>query len=105
VAGHAQLAIDLDGIQAWGQALTSVRLGIDQQVAFAPGDDQLGPDPASVTVQRALTDFDTAWKQGREIIDSYMVALSKMCDDTVAKIRELDHSLAPPVVHHRQYME
>jgi len=102
VASHEQLAIDLEGIQAWGNALNNVRTGIDQPVEFASCEDQLGTDPASNAVQSALVDFDRAWKDGRTVIDSYMTALSKMCDDTVAKIRELDHSLAlPPTPHHR----
>jgi hypothetical protein len=97
VGQHEQLAIDLEGIQAWGASLDNVRMGIDQPVEFQSCDDELGTDPASMAVQNALIDFDKAWKDGRTVIDSYMTALSKMCDNTVATIRALDHSLAPPV--------
>ena len=99
---HEQLTIDLDGIQAWGTSLDNVRGGIDQPVEFASCDDQLGTDPASGTVQNAMVDFDRAWKDGRAVIDSYMSALSKMCNDTVTRIKALDHSLAQtPIPHHR----
>ncbi|GAA1968763.1 hypothetical protein [Catenulispora subtropica] len=101
MASHAQLAIDLEGIQDWGNALNNVRSGIDQPVEFSSCDDQLGTDPASMAVQNALADFDRAWKDGRAVVDSYMSALSRMCDDTVARIRQLDHSLVPPTPHHR----
>ncbi|GAA2057745.1 hypothetical protein GCM10009839_79090 [Catenulispora yoronensis] len=104
MASHEQLVIDLGGIQDWGNALSSVRSGIDQPVEFASCDDQLGTDAASNAVQNALVDFDTAWKEGRTVIDSYMSALSKMCDDTVAKIRAMDTSLAPAPHHRRDLM-
>ena len=97
VGQHEQLAIDLDGIQSWGTSLDNVRRSIDQPVSFGSRDEELGTDPASSAVQNALIDFDRAWRDGRTVIDSYMTALSKMCDDTVAKIRSLDHTLARSV--------
>lgn len=104
MADHHQLAIDLDGIQNWGGALNGVRMGMDQPVGFPAGRDQLGTDPASTAVQAGLAYFDQAWDVGRTVIDSYMTALSKMCDDTVAKIRQLDQSLAPPPPPHSPHM-
>ena len=99
MASHDQLAADLDGIESWGSALDNVREGLDTPVTLT-GDDQIGSDPASTTVQSALSDFDSSLTTARSIIDSYMVALSRMCKDTAAKIREMDHSLARPL-HHR----
>ena len=103
VASHEQLAIDLEGIQDWGTALNGVRIGM-QPVAPASGD-HLGTDPASTAVETGLAYFDQAWSVGCTIIDSYMAALSKMCDDSVAKIRQLDASLAPQPhgLHNRAY--
>src|SRR5690348_3914026 len=97
-----QLAIDLAGIEAWGAALNNVRSGMDQRVAPSASGDSLGPDTASATVANALGDFDTAWNTGRQVIDSYMIALSKMCDETASRIRATDRSLALPPQHHRR---
>lgn len=99
-----QLAIDLDGIEAWGAALENVRSGLDERVAPSASGDSIGSDTSSTIVSTALSDFDTAWNTGRQVIDSYMVALSKMCTETAARIRATDKALALPPHHHNPRM-
>ena len=91
-----QLRADLDALESFATQLDVTRSQFD---ATSKNVSAAGAGLGNPKLASALADFDRCWHVGREVLDSYFGALSKMVSDSVKTLRERDTELAHPLKH------
>jgi uncharacterized protein YukE len=87
----ADLAVDVDALQSFGDQLESIRTRMNAARAWTHQyDGQMGASE----VENALHDFAGGWKDGRQEIDDSLKALSDMLHTSAKQFRDADKALA-----------
>lgn len=94
-----RLNADLDALELFAAQLDVTRSQFDATGTNISG---AAAGLGSPKVSSALEDFDRRWRAGREVLDSYFNALSKMVGDSAETLRRKDAELAQiRLVRHR----
>ena len=87
----SDLQLDLEALSIFADNLDHVRGQWDGSSVTLDPPVGLGPDE---DLNGTLSDFTQAWARAATSIDSFIITLSMMCRDTVAKFQSTDHTVA-----------
>ena len=86
-----RLTVNLDGLAEFATELETIRSGMDSARSWM---NEFSGDLGGPDVDRAISHFESHWRDGRGRVDKNCEALIKMAKQAVESFRQADDDLA-----------